>query len=297
MAVAILAAVAVLASGVGLGWGLSQVLPSVLQGRLTPNHPSAGGATNGRIDAQAVANRVNPAIVDVNTEIGAGTGMLVTPSGEVLTNNHVIEGASRIQVSVEGHGSRLPATVLGEDPTHDVALVKLQGVSGLPTVSLAGPNAAKVGQQVVALGNAGGQGGTPEVTQGAITDLNKSITASDPTGASEQLTGLLQTNAPIVEGDSGGALADGSGKVLGMITAGGSDRSPSCAGDGLIKIEMHFLPDVYVPCDVCKGKRYNRETLEVRFGGKNIFEVLDMTAEEALTFFENIPRLKQKLAT
>ncbi|HYZ02738.1 MAG TPA: trypsin-like peptidase domain-containing protein [Candidatus Binatia bacterium] len=227
VAVAVLAALAVLASGAGIGWGLSHVLPGVLQGRLTPNQPSAGGGTNGRIDVQGVADRVNPAIVDINTEIGAGTGMLVTPSGEVLTNNHVIEGASRIQVSVEGRGNRLPATVMGEDPTHDVALVKLQGVSGLPTVNLAGPNAAKVGQQVVAIGNAGGEGGPPEVTQGTVTGLDKSITARDPSGGSERLTGLLQTNAPIVEGDSGGALVDGSAKVLGMITAGGSDRGPS----------------------------------------------------------------------
>ena len=74
-------------------------------------------------------------------------------------------------------------------------------------------------------------------------------------------------------------------------------RCESCAGDGLLKIEMHFLPDVYVPCDVCKGKRYNRETLEVRYKGKNIQEVLDMTVDEALVFFENLPRIKQKLIT
>ena len=66
-------------------------------------------------------------------------------------------------------------------------------------------------------------------------------------------------------------------------------RCEACRGDGIIKIEMHFLPDVYVPCEVCKGQRYNRETLEVRYKGKNIFEVLDMTVEEAYKFFENIP--------
>jgi len=72
-------------------------------------------------------------------------------------------------------------------------------------------------------------------------------------------------------------------------------RCEACAGDGLIKIEMHFLPDVYVPCEVCKGKRYNRETLEVRYKGKNIHEVLDMTVEEALDFFKNIPRIHSRL--
>lgn len=74
-------------------------------------------------------------------------------------------------------------------------------------------------------------------------------------------------------------------------------RCEACSGDGLIKIEMHFLPDIYVPCEVCKGKRYNRETLEVRYKGKNIYEVLDMTVEEALPFFENLPRLYNKIKT
>ncbi len=74
-------------------------------------------------------------------------------------------------------------------------------------------------------------------------------------------------------------------------------RCEACTGDGLLKIEMHFLPDIYVPCDVCKGKRYNRETLEVRYKGKNIAEVLDMTVEEALEYFENIPKIRNKIQT
>ena len=74
-------------------------------------------------------------------------------------------------------------------------------------------------------------------------------------------------------------------------------RCEACHGDGIIKIEMNFLSDVYVPCEVCKGKRYNRETLEVKYKGKSIADVLDMTVEEALTFFENVPRIKQKIQT
>ena len=78
-------------------------------------------------------------------------------------------------------------------------------------------------------------------------------------------------------------------------TRGG--RCEACQGDGLLKIEMHFLPDIYVPCEVCKGKRYNRETLEVRYKGKNIYEVLEMTVDEALPFFENLPRIYNRLKT
>lgn len=74
-------------------------------------------------------------------------------------------------------------------------------------------------------------------------------------------------------------------------------RCEACAGDGLLKIEMHFLPDIYVPCEVCKGKRYNRETLEVRYRGKNIYEVLEMTVEEGLAYFENLPKIRRKLQT
>ena len=74
-------------------------------------------------------------------------------------------------------------------------------------------------------------------------------------------------------------------------------RCEACAGDGIIKIEMHFLPDIYVPCDVCKGHRYNRETLEVRYKGKNIYDVLDMTVEQAMEFFENYKQIYRKLRT
>ena len=74
-------------------------------------------------------------------------------------------------------------------------------------------------------------------------------------------------------------------------------RCEACQGDGIIKIEMHFLPDIYVPCEVCKGKRYNRETLEVHYKGKNISDILNMTVEEALEFFKNIPKIQRKLET
>ena len=74
-------------------------------------------------------------------------------------------------------------------------------------------------------------------------------------------------------------------------------RCEACGGDGILKIEMHFLPDVFVPCEVCGGKRYNRETLEVKYKGKSIYDVLDMTVEEACEFFKNVPRIYNKIKT
>jgi S1-C subfamily serine protease len=114
--------------------------------------------------------------------------------------------------------------VLGVAPTKDIALVQLQGASGLPTASLGDSGSVKVGDSVVAIGNALGQGGAPTVTHGTVTALNRTITASDGSGSSEQLSGMIQTNASISPGDSGGALANSAGQVIGVITAGASRR-------------------------------------------------------------------------
>jgi S1-C subfamily serine protease len=159
--------------------------------------------------------------------------MILTPSGEVLTNNHVVEGSTSIKVTIPGRSSSYTATVVGVSPTADVALIQIQGVSGLPTVKLADSSTLSVGQPVVAIGNALGQGGAPSVTQGTITALNQTITASSDNGTSEQLSGLIQSDAPISPGDSGGPLANASAQVVGMITAGeaqGFRRTTSTVG-------------------------------------------------------------------
>jgi S1-C subfamily serine protease len=177
---------------------------------------------------------VLPAVVDINTfqrtsyvpgspsaeqPLGAGTGMILTSSGEVLTNNHVVVRATSIRVAVPGHGTH-DATVVGADPTDDVALIQIQGVSGLPTVTVGNPSALQLGQELVAIGNALGRGGTPSTTAGSVTGLNRTITANDESGGSERLQGMIQTDAQISPGDSGGALVTSSGQVVGMITAG-----------------------------------------------------------------------------
>ena len=172
-----------------------------------------------------IASKVNPGLVDIVTNLGyqqgqaAGTGMVLTSSGEVLTNNHVIHGATQIKATDVGNGRTYTAKVVGYDEKDDVAVVQLQGASGLQTVT---PSSASVsvGNKVVALGNAEGKGGTPSKAVGKVTGLGRTITASDESsGSSEQLSGLIQTNAPIQPGDSGGALVNRAGEIVGMNTA------------------------------------------------------------------------------
>jgi S1-C subfamily serine protease len=135
----------------------------------------------------------------------------------------VIEGATAIQVQVDGTGPVYRAVVLGYDVTADVALLQLQGGSGLPTISTAPSASVSVGEDVVGLGNALGRGGTPGAAVGSVTAVGQTITASDEGGANpEQLNDLIQVDAPIQPGDSGGPLVNADGKVIGMDSAGSS---------------------------------------------------------------------------
>ena len=185
----------------------------------SPTAPLTGGE-------QGIVTKVKPGIVIINTtlqydrEAAAGTGMVLNADGLVLTNNHVIEGSTKISATVVSTGRTYPATVVGYDKTGDVALIQLQNASGLTRVPIGNSALVKVGNTVVALGNAEGQG-SATTTAGQVTGLNQTITASDEGGstASETLTGMIQTNADIVPGDSGGPLASSAG-VIGMDTAG-----------------------------------------------------------------------------
>jgi S1-C subfamily serine protease len=189
----------------------------------------ASAVSGTSVSAQAVAAEVDPAVVDINTMIqtangsgaAAGTGVILTSTGEVLTNNHVVQGATSITVQIAGRAGSYTASVIGVDPTMDVALIQINGVAGLPTATLADSSSLQTGESVVAIGNAGGVGGAPSVTQGTIVALDQSITASDG-ASSEQLTGLIQSDATIAPGDSGGPLVNAAGQVVGMITAGQS---------------------------------------------------------------------------
>jgi S1-C subfamily serine protease len=174
--------------------------------------------------------------VDINTtlsyagETAAGTGMVLTSSGEVLTNNHVIDGATTISVTDIGNGRTYGATVVGYDRTGDIAVLQLRGASGLHTVSIGDSSKVTVGESIVAIGNAEGVGGTPTAAGGSVTALDQPITASDEGGGnSEQLTGLIEVDADVVPGDSGGPLVNGSDDVVGIDTAAASGASFSSA--------------------------------------------------------------------
>jgi S1-C subfamily serine protease len=238
----IVATILAAGGGIGIGFTMSQYLhsshanqsaalpkvnePSTSTAPISPVNPTP--AQNGTVNAQAIAAKVEPAIVDINTIIqtssgngaAAGTGMIITSSGEVLTNNHVVDGSTSISVTIAGHAGSYTAHVIGVSPTSDVALIQIEGVSGLPTVTLADSSSVKPGDQVVAIGNALGAGGTPSVTQGQVNAIDQTITASEGNGISETLSGMIQEDATIQPGDSGGALVNSSGQVIGMITAG-----------------------------------------------------------------------------
>jgi len=163
-------------------------------------------------------------VVDIESRlsagIGAGTGMVLTADGEILTNNHVVQGASQIVVTMVTTGESYRASIVGTDPQDDVAVLQLTGASGLQTIPLGDSDSVKVGDQVAAIGNAGGAGGTPSVATGRVTALDQQITASDEDGSNaETLTGMIQVDANVVPGDSGGPLANTNGEVVGMDSA------------------------------------------------------------------------------
>src|SRR5207248_2728417 len=178
-------------------------------------------------DVQSVLAKVEPGVVNVRTqgfsqneffqpepEQGAGTGMIITPDGDVLTNAHVVSGATSIKVTLTTDNSTHDAVLLGSDPSADVAVIKIQGVSNLKTVTLGRSSATRVGDAVVAIGNALALPGGPTVTRGIVSAVDRTIDAQN-----ERLEHLIQTDAAINPGNSGGPLANAAGEVIGMNTA------------------------------------------------------------------------------
>ncbi|MBO0821864.1 MAG: serine protease [Nocardiopsaceae bacterium] len=223
-------ATAALALAVGAGAGIA-----LSHGSSSSGNPAAASKTV--LSTSEIARRVDPALAYVTSTLGyqnataKGTGIVLTSNGEILTNNHVISGATSVSVTDVGNGKTYKASVVGYDESHDVAVLQLSGASGLTTATTGDSSTVKTGDNVVALGNAGGEGGTPAVAPGQVTGLNKSITASDSSaGTTENLTGMIETNADIESGDSGGPLVNAHGQVIGVDTAASS--SYQLGGDG-----------------------------------------------------------------
>jgi S1-C subfamily serine protease len=215
-------------AAIGLGLGLVAVPASASPAGPTrpvsPASPAFGGVADRPAFPLDPAAAVVPQVVNVNTKfgfsnaLGAGTGIIIDPAGVILTNNHVISGATDINVFAVGNGQTYAVDVIGYDRTQDVAVLQLHGGGGLPSAAIGGGVA--VGDPVVALGNTGGQGGMPSVIPGRVVAVNQTVHASDAlTGAEEALNGLIQVDAPIKPGDSGGPIVNNSGQVIGMTTA------------------------------------------------------------------------------
>ena len=188
--------------------------------------PRSGGAPpspnvfNGFGNSVAdVVAAVAPAVVSIQVErggagVGAGSGVILTDAGEVLTNAHVVAGATSVRVLVTGESTPRTATVVGADPAADLALLRLDGGRGLPTVELGSSMDVAVGDDVVAIGNALALSGGPTVTRGIVSALDRTL--ETPVGT---MTGLIQTDASISSGNSGGPLVNVDGEVIGINTA------------------------------------------------------------------------------
>ena len=215
--------------------GALLVIPvlALLRGDLDPSSRAGNTAIESATPAAtAEAAELATGVVDIATNLGfdrsrgAGSGMVISPTGTVLTSAHVIRGATTITVTVVATGESYQATVLGSDATRDVALLRLEGASGLDAVTLGDSAVVAQGDAVIAVGNAGGTGGSPSVSTGTVTALDQTITVTDPdSGRRARLDGLIETDASLEPGDSGGPMYNASGEVIGISTAADAGRS------------------------------------------------------------------------
>lgn len=225
--------------GITLGaGGLFLLGSSGMLGAATPTRlpgPAGDGraAAAGPLQAHAIYQRLEPSVVDVTStlrydaETAYGTGFIVDGrTALVLTNNHVIRDATAVTVTLTATGKTYPARIVGADVNADVAVLQLQGVTGLTAAPLGDSATVVPGAPVLAIGNQAGRNGSPAAAPGIIDSLNRTIQAADGTsGFTETLHGMLQTSARIEPGDSGGPLANSAGMVIGMDTAAGTGTS------------------------------------------------------------------------
>ena len=178
------------------------------------------------LDQSVLLSQVVPGLVDINTTlsyqgaVGAGTGILLSPDGEVLTNNHVIEGATEITAVSLANSRTYPVDVIGFDRASDIALVRLRGATGLPTAILGTSSTLAVGDPIAAIGNSNGSSAPPSYAPGTVTEIGASVRASDESGGgARELYDLIRVAAEIRPGDSGGPLVNSAGQVVGVNVA------------------------------------------------------------------------------
>ncbi|SMC42037.1 excinuclease ABC subunit UvrA [Papillibacter cinnamivorans] len=239
--------------------------------------------------------------------VAAGTAEEIMACPESLTGQY-LSGKKKIpvpEIRRPGNGNRLIVRGAAENNLKNIdvafplgTFICVTGVSGSGKSSLINEIVfkklgAELNHMKVRPGKHAGIEGTEHLDK--VINIDQSPIGRTPRSNPATYTGLFNEIRDLFASTQDAkARGYGPGRFSFNVRGG---RCEACAGDGLIKIEMHFLPDIYVPCEVCKGKRYNRETLEVRYKGKNIYEVLDMTVDEALSFFESIPSIHRKLTT
>lgn len=246
------------------------------------------GIHGGYLVAQGTAEEIMKVEGSATGDYMSGRKFIPIPKERRKPNGHYLEVKGAAQNNLKNINVKIPLGVF----------TCVTGVSGSGKSSLVNEIIYKYLARE--LNGARSKNGTVKQIKGLeyldkVIDINQSPIGRTPRSNPATYTGLFsdirELFASTVEAKVRGYKA---GRFSFNVKGG---RCEACCGDGIIQIEMHFLPDVYVPCEVCKGKRYSKETLEVKYKGKNISEVLDMTVEEALAFFENIPRLHRKIQT
>ncbi|MGY0540501.1 S1C family serine protease [Nocardioides sp. YJ-D4] len=247
-------------SGPGYGGSVENYGGAYGGGIVDPYRQSLGTST-AAVDSEPATEAESTGVVLINTTVGygtgqgAGTGLTITGDGIVVTNHHVVEGATSITVTDPSTGETYAATVLGYDDVHDVAVLQLEDASGLPTVAT-DQDAATQGEEVTAVGNAEGQGSL-SAADGTVTDPSTAITVNNEDGTTAELSDLIQTDADVVSGDSGGALLDEDGEVIGMNVA---------ATSGSAEISGYAIP-IDTVLDIAAQILAGEESGDVEIGG------------------------------
>ena len=236
--------------------------------------------------------------MDINADVAggngqvAGTGMIISSNGLVLTNNHVIDHTVNITAQIDGTGTTYKVKVIGYDAKDDVGLVQLENASNLATIPLGDSSTVSVGDAITVLGNAQGKGGTPAEVTGTIAGLGAQITASDDSGNTETLTGMLQVSAAIQPGDLGGPEVNSAGQVIGMTTAGQTSGNPGQESASTTGFAIPVNKAMTIISEIRAGSGTN-----IHIGNAALLGVAVSTAQPGLTAIAPTPNCTSSRAT